>query len=84
MEGKLTDVLIEEQYLKDDTGLATFYQFYVWADAGMKNVILAVPGVLTAYDFPFPPRYEVCIDPRYDREFVKAEIEAAIKCAPEV
>lgn len=78
--GRLTDVLIEDEYITDPaTGIRSWFEFHVWADAGMKEIILSVPGVLTAYDHLYPNRYEVFVDPRYDREWVRAEIEARIK-----
>jgi len=77
--GRLTDVLIEDQFLHDSTGLRQFFGLHVWADFGMKEIIKAIPGVATCYSILYGTRYEVQLDPRYDREFLKREIEAAIK-----
>lgn len=78
MNGRLTDVIIEDFVVKDDTGIPQFWHFNVWADVGSKELIESVEGVTFVFDY-FAPRYEVNVDPRYDREYLRAEIEAIIK-----
>ena len=78
--GRLTDVLIEDQFTTDPaTGIKEWYALEVWADAGNSDVIQSVPGVANVFSNLTPTQYKVYLDPRYDREWVKAEIEAAIK-----
>ena len=81
MNGKLTDVLIED-FVCDDpkTGMSKpISMLTVWADKGMLDVIRSVPGVSGAYGDNSPTLYHVFLDPRYDLAWVKAEIEAQIK-----
>lgn len=73
-DGKLCDVLVDEFILGDE-----FIYLEVWADANMENVIKSVPGVVNVYNITSEVEYHVFLDPRYDREWVKAEIEAQIK-----
>jgi len=65
--GRIADVLVENK----DNGLN------VWADDGNKEIITSVEGVFQVtqiYSW-----YDVTLDPRYDAEYVKKEIEAQIK-----
>jgi 16S rRNA G966 N2-methylase RsmD len=57
------------------------YSFNVWADAGMMNFIKEVAGVTNVFDNTCSTQYHVFLDPRYNRDFVKKEIEAVIVCA---
>ena len=78
--GRLKDVVIKEVWYRDPhTGLSGV-NINVFADADMKKTIQGVEGVVAACNL-HNTKYFVCIDPRYDREWVKAEIEAAIRCA---
>jgi hypothetical protein len=78
--GKMVDVLIEESIGSDPrTGMPIFFGFSVWADAGMKDIIKNIPGVYIVLEFNGGTHYDVSLDPRYNREFLKAEIEAQIK-----
>ena len=81
--GRLKDVVIEEHYYPDPlTELPRFGNATVYADPGMCEIIQKVKGVVDAFcDSPQDVMYSVFLDPRYDREWVKAEIEAAIRCA---
>lgn len=79
--GKMQDVLIEDNYTKDETGLSTLSRSVdVWADAGMIEVIKKVEGVTNVFKDLCETKYNVYLDPRYNHNFLKKEIEAAIKC----
>ena len=80
-KGRKCDVLVEDNILRDPaTGSKIFFGFHVWADDGMYEVIRAVEGVQGV--IPYGTLYHVKPDKRYSRDWVAAEIEAAIKCAP--
>lgn len=80
--GKKFDVLTEDiNFTNQRTGLEYLADhIFVHADAGCKDVILSVEGVRDVYNTFGPTQYSVYLDPRYDRDFVKREIEAAILC----
>jgi hypothetical protein len=84
MNGKKKDVLIEDvKHTDTRTGVESVSDrtFVVWADAGMKDVINAIDGVVAVYsNQPYETKYDVYVDPRYDFEFIKREVEAAILC----
>lgn len=83
MNGRKQDVLIEDQrYTDPKTGMDTINSlcFTVWADENTKDIIKAVEGVTNVYNQPTPTCFSVYYDQRYDREFIKREIEAAILC----
>lgn len=82
-KGRKQDVLFEDfTYTDPRTGVQmTGDSFYMWADAGLKDLIEGVEGVQNAY--AEKSKYHIYIDPRYDREFLKREIEAAILCRGE-
>ena len=69
MDGKLTDVIIEDS----PSGLT------VWADAGTKDIISSVPGVAWCMTILNSVEYTVHLDPRYDVEWIKQEIIARVK-----
>lgn len=79
MNGKQIDVLIKDRFNTDPrTGVEMFSQYVtVYADAGMKETISKVEGVVSVTNFA-ATEYIVQIDPRFDRGFVKREIEAAV------
>lgn len=79
--GKLTDIVIEDSFFTDErTGMQKFCYLDVYADADSLPLILAVEGVSAAHkSCSLKNNFSVFLDPRYDREYVKAEIEAAIK-----
>jgi len=83
--GRKADVIIEDRvYFNQRTGLAERVSSVdVWADSGMRCIIEAVEGVSSVFD-DGAPRHVVYVDPRYDLEFVKREIEAAILCSDKV
>jgi hypothetical protein len=81
--GKLTNVLIKDiVYTDPKTGMEinASNEITVWADDGVKETIKNIPGVTNVYTHISPTQYDVYLDPRYDKQFVKAEIEAAIMC----
>lgn len=57
----------------------------VYADAGMKDIIVSVEGVRACYNILDSITYSVYLDPRYDRDVVKRRIMEAVtgKSAPE-
>lgn len=79
--GRIKDVLIEDIYEEDKRTGVEFLtrRFYVYADKGLKNILLSVDGVMDVVALR-EVQYVIYLDPRYDREFVKSEIEAAILC----
>ena len=81
-KGKSTEVLIEDHFYSDfRTGVEIRARILtVWADAGCQNAIKGVAGVTNVYCNLGPTQYEVFLDPRYNFDFIKAEIEAAILC----
>ena len=84
MSGKKQDVIIEDVTNTDPrTGVESVSQTQVnvWADERMKEVIQKVEGVTNVYNIPTPTLFHVYIDARYDKEYVKRDIEAAILCA---
>jgi hypothetical protein len=86
-KGRKRDVLIEAvSYTDPRTGVhvVSDRDFTVWADEGMNDVILGVEGVTAVYSGqPKKTQYHVYVDARYDIEFIKAEVEATIKCREE-
>jgi hypothetical protein len=80
--GRKFDVLIEDQEIYNpDTGEMQKVpdEFICWADAGLNEVIMSVDGVSHVHS-PERGRYFVGVDHRYDIDFVKREVEAAILC----
>lgn len=75
MNGKQIDVLINDRFDTDPrTGVETLSMYVtVFADAGMKEVISKVDGVVSVTNME-ATEYLVKIDPRFDRSFVKREI----------
>jgi len=53
----------------------------IWADPGNVEIIRSTPGVVSVdcSSESIGPLYIAVLDPRYDREYVKAEIAARIK-----
>lgn len=81
--GRKQDVLIEDEFYTDPrTGVEMMMQtcFTVWADESMKSVIAGVEGVTMVSNPLSKTMFHVWFDKRYDREFLKREIEAAILC----
>lgn len=86
MNGRKFDVLFEDQkYTDPRTGVEVVMDscFTVWADADTKDTIARVEGVTNVYNFPTATQFTVYFDKRYDREYIKREIKAAILCAGE-
>ena len=81
MNNRTTDVLVKDSIgINWQTGGEKIFGFTVWADAGMGDIIRNIPGIHHVSDFD--TCYHVDLDPRYDREWLRSEIEAVIKCAP--
>jgi len=84
--GRMTDVIIKDEFYTDDrTGVEVMNSlcFTVWADENMLDTIKAVEGVTNVYNQITKSEFSVYYDQRYDREFLKREIEAAILCKEE-
>jgi len=84
MSGKKQDVIIEDVTNTDPrTGVVLVIQteLNVWADERMKPIIEKVEGVTNVYNNFAKTLFHVYIDARYDKEYVKRDIEAAILCA---
>ncbi len=81
-KGKKLDLLFEDIYHTDDTGVRTLSNRNVtlWADPGLLETVKAVEGVTNCYQHISATQYDIYLDPRYDRAFILAEIEAAILC----
>jgi hypothetical protein len=78
-DGKLRDVIVEDNEFRDpQTGISKLSGLRVWADAGNRELIRNIPGVSFASEAN--TLYTIELDPRYDREFVKREIEAVLLC----
>ena len=69
--GQLVDVLIIDGVSERD--------FYVWADKDMKEIMESIQGVSNVFSDMETCEYHVYIDPRYDIEWIKREVEAQIK-----
>lgn len=83
MNGRKQDVLIEDDFYTDPrTGVEIMHStcFTVWADEKMKDIIKGVEGVTNVYNHITSTQFSVYFDKRYDREYLKREIEAAILC----
>lgn len=87
MNGKKLDILIEDKTITDNrTGVETVSDrtFVVWADAETKDIISKVDGVVAVYtNQPYATKYDVFIDARYDIQYVKEAVKAAILCRDE-
>ncbi len=76
--GRMEDVIIEDNMGEDPrTGMAKFFGFIVWAEAGLESVIDAIRGITSVR--AYKTEYFVSLDPRYSREFIRREIEAQVK-----
>lgn len=83
--GKVKQVLFEKALIRNSyTGemQETENSLQLWTDEGLNELIKKVPGVsiVTPNLGGYPTSYGIIIDPRYDIEFVKKEIEATIIC----
>ena len=84
MSGRKKDVLVlDEKYTDPKTGVEVINSlcFAVWADADKKSAIESVEGVSWVFQEREKTLYRVYIDQRYDREYLKREVEAAILIA---
>ncbi|GAH37497.1 unnamed protein product [marine sediment metagenome] len=71
-DGRIIDVIVED-YIDE-------HNCKVWADPGLKELILSVEGVSNIYLNNCNTCYAVFLDHRYDKELVAKEIIATIKC----
>jgi hypothetical protein len=81
--GRKNEILFEPVFNKDiDTGVEIESSdcLHFWADANTKDAIKKVEGVAKVFNNFSPTDYIVYIDRRYDIKWVKAEIEAVVKC----
>ena len=86
MNGKLVEYLIHDfEYINPETGLKVIDEgsFWVWADAGYKKLFEKVEGIILVFAEHPGTHYHIYIDKRYDIEYIKREVEAIIRCAPE-
>jgi hypothetical protein len=85
--GRKQPFLFQDSTYKDEvTGATLVYDrgFILWADESFIEEIKAMPGISSAYYGNIEKgRYDIWIDPRYDVDFVKKEIEAIIMCVEE-
>ena len=90
-KGRIRDVLFEDVYVSFSSLFGIFIgeeektkvdktSIIVWTDKGMQSIILNTEGVLNVDIKEYSTKYWVKLDPRYDREIVKKEIEANILC----
>lgn len=83
--GRKHDVLIlDEKYTDPRTGVEVINNlcFEVWADAEKKSAIEAVEGVNWVFQEPSAKtHFKVYYDQRYEREYLKREVEAAVLCS---
>ena len=80
--GREFDVLIEDEKFTDQrTGVVTVSDksFTAWADKGLQKVIEDVEGITNVFNFDTDrTEYHVYVDPRYNFEFIKKEVEAVL------
>lgn len=80
-KGKKLQVLFEPALrINSVTGEKEITEFgcVIWTDKNLNQLIARIPGVVHVENVYYPEQYSVTFDPRYDPEFVKKEIEAAI------
>jgi hypothetical protein len=83
MNGRKVDALAESIVSKDsETGVASIREdmFRLWADKGSDKAILSVEGVTKIYYMP-DGYYQISVDKRYDIEYVKQAVIAAVLCS---
>jgi hypothetical protein len=81
--GMTQEILFEDAIAtNNDTGISNICPtaFYLWAEEKKENLIKNVKGVFFCETYQTPTHYFIKIDARYDKEFIKKEIEAAILC----
>lgn len=82
-QGKTKQIIFEKGYNRNNlTGELELSEnsILIWTDPNLLDVIKSVPGVAYAECaiHGMNSYYAATIDPRYDVEFIKREIEAAI------
>jgi len=81
--GKMKDFIIEDKFIVDDnTGLKCLDEnnIIVWADKGLIEILSKIKGITDVFNTGSDTKYSIYLDPRYDRNFIKKEIEAHILC----
>jgi hypothetical protein len=81
--GRKVDVIIDDVFILDARTCEMILSdvIMIHADPGFKEIIEKVEGIELVAPTLLPSNYNAVIDRRYDREFVKKEVEAAILCA---
>jgi hypothetical protein len=65
---------------ESSTETVEFDRLRVWADPDLDESFKKIPGVMTVnHDKTAPVCYSISVDPRYNVQWVMAEIEAAAK-----
>ena len=80
--GKLKEIMFEDIYELDGIDSSKLSRWiWLWVDMsdGLRPALESIPGV-SNMSFQSSTCYKVCLDPRYDRDFVKAEIESVVMC----
>jgi hypothetical protein len=81
MTGKQVDILIEDAFTEDSTGIKVLAPYAtLYADSGKADLLRKTEGVAMVTDMG-STIYYIYFDKRYDRDWVKSEIEAAILCS---
>lgn len=81
-KGRTKDVIIEvlpRTVTTDPFGGSMTLEYdrlLVWADAGLKIPFETIEGVIKVVASDFNSRYIIAIDPRYETDYVKREVEA--------
>ncbi len=92
--GRKVDILIEDyEKPEEDIHVAIYRKMFgvgeqeedtlvrlsVWADSGLRERLCEVEGIVKVELGKYAIHYVVTLDPRYKKEWVSAEIEAAAK-----
>jgi hypothetical protein len=82
--GRKHNYLIEDVKYMDNTSgieLKSDRVLSVWADEGFNKSFEGIEGITSVYSGqPEKTHYNIYVDPRYEIEFIKSEIEAVIVC----
>lgn len=80
-DGLEREKLLSASYpgLRQSTAEYDYERIVVWANKGFAGHFAKIPGVLTARIYETDNKYLICIDPRYNLQWIMREIEATIK-----